>query len=152
MGYRSDVRIVTSKQGFEKLKEYVEKYLKEHNEKYNLLENLDTDIKNDNECYFGWNSIKWYDFDAFYEHVRAIMHGLDRLQENEYSYRYAILGENNDDYEEQYYEGNRDGEEYLEFPSLIREFDDSYMESLLKSTNNKLNEENKEDIEYGGSI
>ena len=80
------------------------------------------------------------------------MHGLDSLQENEYSYRYAILGENNDDYEEQYYEGNRDGEENLEFPCLIREFDDSYIESLLKNTNTKLNEENKEEIEYGGSV
>ena len=38
MGYRSDVRIVTSKKGFEKLKEYVEKYLKEPSAKYNLLE------------------------------------------------------------------------------------------------------------------
>ena len=29
MGYRSDIRIVTTKDGFEKLKEFVKKYLEE---------------------------------------------------------------------------------------------------------------------------
>ena len=150
MGYRSDVRIVTSKKGFEKLKEYVEKYLKEHNEKYNLLENLDTDIKNDNECYFGWNSVKWYQYS--YKDVDAIMYGLDYLEENEYSYRFARIGEYNDDYEDLYYDSNKEDEKNIEFPYLIREFDDGYMERMIKNSKDKLNEENKEEIEYGGSL
>ena len=41
MGYRSDIRIITSEKGFEELKKFVTKYLKEHNEDYNLLENCD---------------------------------------------------------------------------------------------------------------
>lgn len=42
MGYRSDVRIVTSKNGFEELKKFVENYLKEHesDESENLLNDL----------------------------------------------------------------------------------------------------------------
>ena len=45
MGYRSDIRIVTTKDGFEKLKEFVKKYLEEKKldiKEYNLLEELDT--------------------------------------------------------------------------------------------------------------
>ena len=41
MGYRSDIRIVTTKDGFEKLKEFVKKYLEEKKldiKEYNLLE------------------------------------------------------------------------------------------------------------------
>ena len=39
MGYRSDVRIVTSKKGFKVLDDYVKKYLKEHDKdrSWNLM-------------------------------------------------------------------------------------------------------------------
>ena len=55
-----------------------------------------------------------------------------------------------DDYEEQYYDGNKEKENYLEYPNLIREFDDEYILSLIKDTQeikqyNK--EENKEEID-----
>ena len=43
MGYRSDVRIVTSKKGFKVLDDYVKKYLREHdkNRNWNLLKRPD---------------------------------------------------------------------------------------------------------------
>ena len=148
MGYRSDIRIVTSKDGFEKLKEFVTNYLKEHNEDYNLLENCDIKQEGKNQFYFGWNSVKWYEND--YEDVDAIMEGLNYLGENEYSYRYSRIGESYDDYEEQYYDGNKENENYLEYPNLIREFDDKYVLSLIKDTNVMKfdnNEEQKEEID-----
>ena len=37
MGYRSDIRIITSKDGFEILKEFIKGYLKDNKEDYNLL-------------------------------------------------------------------------------------------------------------------
>ena len=42
MGYRSDVRIMTSKKGFDELRKFTDKYLKEKNYTYgNLLDQLD---------------------------------------------------------------------------------------------------------------
>lgn len=100
MGYRSDIRIVTSKEGYEKLKEFVTNYLKEHNEDYNLLEECDIRQEGKNQVYFGWNYLKWYE--GSYKEVDAIMEGLNYLGENEYSYRYSRIGESYDDYEEQW--------------------------------------------------
>lgn len=145
MGYRSDVRIVTSKEGFEKLQEFVENYLKEKKvniEEYNLLNLLDVESKGKEQCYFGWNSIKWYDF-CDDPQIDAIMNGLDYLEENEYSFRYMIIGENLDDIEERYYDGEKEDID-LEYPSLIREFDDEYITNLIEEP---LKEEYKEDID-----
>lgn len=148
MGYRSDIRIVTSKDGFEKLKEFVTNYLKEHNEDYNLLEKCDIKQEGKNQYYFGWNYVKWYEYD--YTEVDAIMEGLNHLGENEYSYRYMRIGEDREDYDEQFYDADRESEPDLEYPNLIREFDDEYVLSLIKDTqemkiDNK--EEQKEEID-----
>lgn len=148
MGYRSDIRIVTSKEGYEKLKEFVTNYLKEHNEDYNLLEECDIRHEGKNQVYFGWNYLKWYE--GSYKEVDAIMEGLNYLGENEYSYRYSRIGESYDDYEEQYYDGNKEKENYLEYPNLIREFEDEYVLNLIRDKQEmKLDnkEEQKEEID-----
>lgn len=156
MGYRSDVRIIVSKNGFEKLKEFVEKYLKENSDgeiEDNLLEMCDVKQEGEEQSYFGWNYLKWYDGCT---DVDAIMKGLDYLEDNEYSYRYMIIGENKDDVEERFYDGEKDGEIDLEYPSMIREFDDDYVTKLIKPNNKVI--ENEETIElrtiinYGGDI
>ena len=132
MGYRSDVRILTSKKGFAELNKYVNNYLKDKNE-YNLMENIQYKTENDFACYFGWNWVKWYE--GSYDSVDAIMNGLEHLKEKEYSYRYARLGENFDDYEEHYYESEIEDEQDLEFPNVIREFDDDYVSSNMEKCN-----------------
>lgn len=56
MGYRSDVRIMTTKKGFKELNEYVKDYLSKLNhDEYNLLDNLEFKAENDYAVYFGWN-------------------------------------------------------------------------------------------------
>lgn len=147
MGYRSDVRIVTSKKGFEKLSEFVINSLKEQKinvKEYNLLEDLDIKVEGKEQIYLGWNYLKWYDG---YPEVDAIMEGLNYLSENEYSYRYMIIGESYDDIEEQSYDGEKDKDVYLEYPSMIREFDDAYMEKLIEDKQLDNPEENKESID-----
>ena len=121
MGYRSDVRIITSLKGFKKLTKYVAINTKE-NSLYNLMEHIDFIHKNDYSVYFGWNNIKWYFDDA-----ETIMNGLNYLRDNEYSYRFARLGEDYDDYEEKYYESEKEEEQDMEYPSLERHFDDNYV-------------------------
>ena len=63
MGYRSDVRILTTKKGFEKLNNYVNEKIKtlpNQDFAYNLLEHLDINYENEYSKYFGWNCVKWY--------------------------------------------------------------------------------------------
>ena len=127
MGYRSDVRIVTTRDGFEKLKDFNNKYLKEKDWKYgSLIDSLDVFEKSKNACYMGWNNIKWYDGYKEYEDVNAIMEGLDYLKKQDYSYRFARIGEEYTDIDSEYYDSiNKDGQD-LEFPYIDRSFDDDY--------------------------
>lgn len=139
MGYRSDVRILTSKKGFAELNKFVNNYLKDKND-YNLMENIQYKVENDYSCYFGWNWVKWYE--NSYDSVTAIMDGLNHLKENEYSYRYARIGESYDDYDEHYYESEIEEEQDLEYPSVIREFDDDYVSSNMEKCNSNFEIEN----------
>lgn len=146
MGYRSDIRIVTSKDGFEKLKEFVTKYLEEKkldNKEYNLLDSMDVIVEGKGQVYFGWNYLKWYEGD--YTEVDSIMEGINYLGENEYSYRYMRIGESYEDIEEQSYDGEKD-KIYLEYPNMIREFDDDYLKELINDKQVDL-QENKEEID-----
>lgn len=125
MGYRSDVRIITSKKGFNELNKYVKEYLKNLNhEDYNLLDDLKFKAENDYSVYFGWNWVKWY---QGYESVDAIESGLQHLKDKDMSFRFARIGESYDDYEEDSYESENEEEQDLDYPSMLREFDDSYV-------------------------
>jgi len=145
MGYRSDIRIITSKDGFERLKEFIKGYLKDNKEDYNLLEECDIKEEGKEQCYFGWNYVKWYEHD--YPEVIAIMEGLNHLGENEYSYRYMRIGESYDDIEEQSYDGEKDENIYLEYPNMLREFDDNYIIESIKENQIENEEKNKEEID-----
>ena len=141
MGYKSDVRIIVSKNGFEKLKEFVKNYLKEKKNDetvYNLLENCNIKQEGKEQYYFGWNRFKW---DEGYTEVDAIINGLSYLRENEYSYRYMKIGEGYDDIENLYYNGKKDEKVNLEYPCMIREFDDEYVMNLIKPNSNELQKE-----------
>lgn len=144
MGYRSEIRIITSKEGYEKLNEFVEQYLKD-TEEDNLLKECDIKNIGKEQCYFGWNDIKWHEND--FKDVDAIMEGLNHLGENEYSYRYMRIGENYEDIEEQFYDGEKDEDIYLEYPSMIREFDDEYIKELISEKTLENEEKNKEEID-----
>lgn len=74
--------------------------------------------------YFGWNDIKCYET---YDGVFPIMSGLKNLQENQYSYRYMRIGEDYGDVDECFFDGKNDENIDLEYPSMIRRFDDKYV-------------------------
>lgn len=124
MGYRSAVRIITTKRGYEELKKFNDNYLKDKKEKYSLLDECSIMKDNNKVCYFGWDWVKWYE--GSYPSVDAISEGLSHLADNDFSYRFARIGESYDDYEEYCHDSDME-EEYLEFPSMIREFDDDYV-------------------------
>lgn len=119
MGYRSDVRIMTSKKGFKLLNKYVKDRISNCENKgiYNLLEDIEFNHENDNAKYFGWNNVKWY-----YDDVDFIMDGLQELKKKDYSFRFARIGENYDDYEEDYYDSTKEEEQDLLYPCITRYF------------------------------
>lgn len=137
MGYRSDVRIVTTIEGYKKLNEFVKNYIKDTNED-NLLEDCDIKRKNDEVIYFGWDWVKWYE--NCNTDVDAIMKGLEHLKRNDYSYRYARLGEDYEDYEEQFFDSNRESEPKLDSLYFIREIDDTVFD-YLEEFNEKIEQE-----------
>lgn len=133
MGYRSDVRIITSKKGFKELNKYVKNYLKDSSKSdYNLMDNLKFKAENDYACYFGWNYLKWYEG---YDSVDAIINGLEHLKEKDMSYRFSRIGESYDDYEEESYESEKEAEQDLEYPSMLRGFDDDYVITMMDNAN-----------------
>lgn len=102
MGYRSDVRIRTTKEGYEVMKKFVENYIKEKELKgtdWNLLEHA---IKTEMEgiITLDWNYVKWYEGIKGYEDVDAIMKSLDELSDKDIDYQYMRIGEEDDDIEE----------------------------------------------------
>jgi hypothetical protein len=104
MGYRSDVRIRTTKEGYEVMKKFVENYVKEKELKgtdWNLLEHA---IKTEMEgiITLDWNYMKWYEGIDGYEDVNAIMKSLDELSERDIDYQYMRIGEEKDDIDERW--------------------------------------------------
>lgn len=123
MAYRSDVRIVVSSKGYEELKKYVSDNLPPDLKQYNLLDNTDIKLLRKDQIMLGWNAVKWYEYADFKE-VDSIMDGLDSLKDKNYSYRYVRLGEQFDDIDEKYVDGELDKDIFLEYPQIERYFND----------------------------
>ena len=134
MGYRSDVRIVTSKKGYEELKKFSNNYLKKYDKeiaKFNIINNCDVFKQGDNEIYMGWNGVKW---DEGYSEVDAIMAGLEHLDKNDYSFRYARIGEDYCDFESNYINSvKKEKNIKLDYPYLERYFCDDYLYYMNQS-------------------
>jgi len=133
MGYRSQVRMITTKKGFEELKKFNDDYLKQKNgfKGYSLLDHLSVMEENEDSVYFGWDMIKWYEES---KSVEAILKGLGYLEKNDFSYRFTRIGEAYDDFEEKFYDSEREEEQHLDYPCVrpVREFAETKESSNLK--------------------
>ena len=125
MGYRSQVKILVSKEGFRELKDYVEKesikFRKPDDDySYNLLEHADS-IKADGDQFLvSWDDVKWYE--GCYDDVDTIMHWLEHLCSEGYSYRFYRVGESYEDIEETCVDGDLDQD--LDYLYVVRYIDD----------------------------
>lgn len=105
MGYRSDVRIRTTKEGYEVMKNFVEKYIKENVSEdaqgldWNLLNSAEI-TETGNSITLDWENIKWYNGIDGYQDVDAIMKSLDELSDKDIDYQYMRIGEENNDIDE----------------------------------------------------
>ena len=140
MGYRSDIRITTTKKGYDKFRKIVKDKTKNGDD--NLLDYLDVMFVNSKGVLIGWDDIKWYDSDTS-SMVKNIMDSLDELEDNDITYNYARMGESPDDYDEKYYISETD-KDYIPCPSIVRTFDDEYVkEQLSENYKKQKNSENE---------
>lgn len=139
MGYRSDVRLITSKKGFEELQKFVKNYLGKDNKDDNLLENPDIRFVHSNGVLLGWNDIKWYEY-CDHKDVDSIEAGLEHLKDNDFSYRFARIGEDYNDYDYNYCESSKDREKYLPCPCMERYFNDEEIKKQLSQLYESNNE------------
>ena len=108
MGYRSEIRIRTTKEGFKVMQKFVENYIKDNvnikdlkDYDYNLL-NLAKITETADSITLDWDDLKWYEGINGYEDVDAIMYSLDMLGEKDIDYQYMRIGEENDDIDERW--------------------------------------------------
>lgn len=125
MGYRSQVKILVSKEGFRELKDYVEKesikFKKPDNDyDYNLLKLADSIRCDGDQVVITWDDIKWYE--GCYDDVDTIVHGLEHLCSEGYSYRFYRVGESYEDIEETCVDGDLDQD--LDYLYVVRYIDD----------------------------
>lgn len=122
MGYRSNVRITVSKDGFKKLRELVRDSAARSGRDWNLIDTYSTVLANNDQMRVCINDVKWYTGCPGYEDVNDVEDALRELRTLGYGYHFARIGENYTDIEEEYYEGEEDT--YIDWAYIIREFDD----------------------------
>lgn len=129
MGYRSDVRLVTTEKNWKKLAEHMSKWAIGHiagadMEKY-VRSCFSPDIfkRSKGLVYAGWNDIKWYDdydpsFGEFMKFLRTLK-----------PFNYLRIGEDEDDTE------RIERDKNYELPSIFveRKADDSWVLEMLEA-------------------
>lgn len=106
MGYRSDCRLRTTKEGYEIMKKEIDKYLKKAKkekdfdyEPKNVFEYCEK-INIENEIVTAdWNYMKWYED---YTEIRAFNNALGILQDKDIDFQFMRIGENLEDIEERW--------------------------------------------------
>ncbi len=94
MGYRSDVRIATTKKGYEFLCERINEYVKAHPAVVKLLgTSVEPDFYEEfgDDVVFGWDCVKW---DPSYSYVAPIEEAIGKLErEAGIPYEFCRVGE-----------------------------------------------------------
>lgn len=106
MGYRSDVRIATTREGYDMMCDAVDDMGGER-KCHPLLGSKqvpDFFTEHDGCVAFGWDSIKWYE--GFYADVDNVMRALGKLSGSGVPYEFCRAGESYDDIEFESHNGN----------------------------------------------
>lgn len=119
MGYRSDVKCITTKEGFELIDKLVRKasgITKENEDfEYWLTDEFNTSsIANDKYMLMEYDDIKWYSNDPA---VQAFEQALERLEAQKIPYQFIRAGEDDEDVERKYGEPS-DWQVYKDMPQL----------------------------------
>lgn len=122
MGYRSDVKLITTKEGWERIDKAVRKAENITQEdidagKYWLTdENCWGIICDGHYIIAEWEDIKWYDWGG--NDVSTFMKELSKLDDDDIPYEFMRVGEDYEDVEYLYYSSSEYYEKYKDMPSL----------------------------------
>lgn len=100
MGYRSEVKIATIREGYDALLEIMDCKNKSSNVDYPLIgSDIDPGYfeEGGGSVVFGWDSIKWHD--GLYRSVDDVILALDEIGAKEHPYKFCRIGESWDDIE-----------------------------------------------------
>lgn len=119
MGYRSDVKCITTKEGFELIDKLVRKasgVTKENEDhEYWLTDEFNTtSICDSKYMLMEYDDVKWYNNDPA---VQAFEQALERLEARKLPYQFLRVGENDEDVERKYC-GGGDWQKYKDMPQL----------------------------------
>lgn len=137
MGYKTDVRLITTLKGFREIKKFAEQKIAENDEDAEILKEPDIEQKYKDIVKLGWNDMRGNEVDLLQECMLEFM-------EKDITYRAMYLGENIDHIEETYYTSPKDNKKFIPYPSVTREFDEEEDERQLKQYL-KENENSKEE-------
>lgn len=135
MGYRSDIRLIMKKSS-------LETFENGNDDIREIIEDADINKEYGILIYLGWDDVKS-------DVIDTITEALNELVEKDLSYRFTTIGEDLEDIEEQYHTSKKDEKLFIPYPSIIRAFDETYLEEQMKYFNNMLekSQESKEDID-----
>ena len=125
MGYKIDVRLITTLKGFREIKKFAELKLSENEENAEVLKEPDIEQKYKDIIKLGWNDMRGNEVELLQECMLEFM-------EKDITYRAMYLGENIEDIEENSYTSPRDNKKFIPYPSITREFDEEEDERQLK--------------------
>jgi len=140
MGYRTEVRLITTKQGYSELKQYINENSENNHGLEDLLEDLDMKKKVKDLVVLGWDSLRGDGVEALNEIT------LD-LYDKDISFRYFCLGENIQDIEESSHTSEKDRNKFIPYICITREFDDKYLTQELKQYAKEYEKQNSKDME-----
>lgn len=95
MGYNSKVRIGTTNEGFEFIKEYVAKKIGEDAFNSSYMNSCIVIPEKENIIFFGWD---WINFYNELIEVKAIYEALDYMEERDIPYKMMVIGEEYSEY------------------------------------------------------
>lgn len=116
MSYRSDVKLITTREGWERIRKEVRKLGVD--EKYSLVSGVGEPICAGKYVLAEWDSVKWYE--GRDEEVDAIMRELRKFDVEHIPYQYLRVGEDwgDNDY---FYERDWKSKDYDDMPDLVLE-------------------------------
>lgn len=134
MGYKTDVRIVTTTSGY--------KEMLKNSEVVKLMKSIDVNKKSANIVYLGWNQIN-------VEGLKILQKSLLKLVEMDFSYRVTKIGENLEDIEDYWNISDKDRKKgtYLFYPTVTRVFDENDIDNQLKAYSNYYNKYIQDEME-----
>lgn len=139
MGYKTEVRLITTLKGFKEIKKFAEEKIAKNNKDAEIFKEPDIEQKYKDIIKIGWNDMRGNE-------VTLLQECMIELMEKDITYRAMCLGENIEDIVENSYTSSKDNKKFIPYPSITREFDEEEDERQLKQYL-KENENKKEEVE-----